>query len=167
MKRMTIVILAALMITSAALAQGTGTQPQQTQPSGSQQPSGAQQPAGGQQQPPAAVQTVPATPGAGHLPGTKAQPQPATQEEYNAYVAVTQSPDVATAEAAANDFASKFPNSTLRGALFHVMMMKYSQQNNAQKAIEMGRKSVEFDPDNPVVLALLASSVAETAREAD
>lgn len=152
MKRTITATLLALIVASAAVAQESGArQPQQTTVPGSQ----AQTPA------------QPATPGAGHLPGTKAQPQATSQEEYNGYLAVVQAADIATAEAAANDFATKFPTSNLRGAVYHLLMMKYSQQDNMAKTVEMGRKAVQADPDNPVVLALLASTVAEGAREAD
>jgi tetratricopeptide (TPR) repeat protein len=153
MKRIMTATLLALAIAPVAVAQA---------PSGARQPQQTTTPGTPSQTP-----AQPTAPGAGHLPGTKAQPQATSQEEYNGYLAVVQAPDLTAAETAANDFATKFPNSNLRGAVYHLLMMKYSQQDNVNKTIEMGRKAVQVDPDNPVVLGLLASTLSETAREAD
>jgi len=99
--------------------------------------------------------------------GTKRLPQARTQEEFDAYNAIRRMTTSAEAEKAADEFAKKFPESELRGPIYQGLMDAYQGNNLADKAIEMGRKSLTFEPDNPVVLILLASVIAERTREGD
>src|SRR4029079_5859090 len=43
----------------------------------------------------------------------------------------------------------------------------YQEANNGAKAVEMGRKTVQLDPDNPVDLIELANLIAEGTRDTD
>ena len=83
-------------------------------------------------------------------PATKRLPQAKTQPEYQAYqAAVAKINDPAALEAAANDFAAKFPDSELRVLLFKQAMAAYRNANNGDKMMEMGRKVLAIDPDSP------------------
>ena len=94
MKR-TAVILALSSITLCAVAQNTGTPAQQT--------------------PPAAGQAAPAQ---GAAAPAKRPPQAKTQPEFDAYNVAAKNTDPAAFEKAADDFATKFPDSELRALLY-------------------------------------------------
>ncbi len=137
MKRLLIVLAAALVLCGAAMAQ---TQP----PAGNAQPTG------------------PAP-----LKGVKAPPQAKSQEEYNEYLSAIQLPDLNQAELAAQQFAAKFPQSQLTSGLFMRLMFDNIQANNADKAIDMGRQVLKIEPTNPVAAIYTATLLAETARDTD
>ena len=94
----------------------------------------------------AAGQTATTTP-----PG-KRPPQAKTQPEYEAYKAAIALTDAAAQEKAADDFAAKFPDSELRVVLYKMTMQKYQAANNADKMLEIGRKALSLDPDDPEAL---------------
>jgi len=93
--------------------------------------------------------------------------QAKSQDEMKAYQDAATKTDPAQAEAAANDFAAKFPDSELRAALYMRAMNLYSQANNSEKVVELGRKAIAADPTNPVPLMEVASTLAETTRDTD
>jgi tetratricopeptide (TPR) repeat protein len=148
MKRLVNVMGAALVLSAFALAQ--------TQPA-----------TGTPQQPQTAPQTSQAAPQAPTVPAKKTIPQAKTQEEYAAYNAVVAQADMGAAEAAANDFAVKFPQSELTGLLYGELMRKYYSMNKADKTIEMGRKALKVDPENPLAASMVATALAESTRDTD
>jgi len=156
MNRVVAILFAALLIASLAFAQAPapqGTQPAQGAPSG-QQPQAGQQPA----------QAAPATP----APLGRKLPEAKSKEEFEAYrTAITTATDAATTEAAAVDFAKKFPQSEIRSLIFTRAMMLYQQQNNAEKAIEMGREVLKIVPNDPSAATIVAYDLAETTRSTD
>ncbi|MGB7943937.1 MAG: tetratricopeptide repeat protein, partial [Terriglobales bacterium] len=81
--------------------------------------------------------------------------------------AAAASPDPATMEKAADDFATKFPDSEVRVLLYKNTMRLYQNANNADKAEAMGRKVLSFDPDDPEALVTVAEVVAEKTRDTD
>jgi tetratricopeptide (TPR) repeat protein len=95
------------------------------------------------------------------------QPQAKTQEEFQAFQAAAQNPDMAAAEKATNEFAEKYPQSELKARLYQVMMHRYQAVNNAEKTVEMGHKVIALQPDNPVALVLVATVLAERTRDTD
>ena len=124
----------------------------------------------GTQNPPAAQ------PGAGQSgtaqPGTPAPPakhppQAKTQPEFDAYKAVAVTTDPVAFEKAADDFATKFPDSELRVVLFHNGMHLYQGANNGDKMLDMGRKVLKIDPDDPEALVGVAEVLAERTRDTD
>jgi tetratricopeptide (TPR) repeat protein len=138
MKRVALLILVMTIVTGWAPAQQT--------------------PAAPAQQTPAPPQTAPA----GKLP-----PQAKTQDEYKAYQDASQLQNAAALEAAANNFAEKFKSSELRYLLYYKAMFTYQSQNNAEKAIEMGRKVLALNPNEPVTLALVGAMLSEQTRDSD
>jgi tetratricopeptide (TPR) repeat protein len=111
-------------------------------------------------------QTAPAT-GQAAAPQGKRPPQAKTKEEYDAYNAAKALPDGASREKAADDFAKKFPDSELRMVLYEASMNAYQQANDADKMMEMGRKVLSYDPDQPEALVGVAQVLAERTHDTD
>jgi tetratricopeptide (TPR) repeat protein len=143
MKR-TAVILALLSIALCAVAQNSGTPAQQN--------------------PPAAGQAAPAQ---GAAPPAKRPPQAKTDPEFNAYKAAVANTDPAAFEKAADDFATKFPDSELRVLLYKNAMRTYQSANNGEKTEAMGRKVLSFDGDDPEALVIVAEVIAERTHDTD
>jgi tetratricopeptide (TPR) repeat protein len=148
MKR--VAILAIMSVAAWAGAQTTGSTP-----------AAGQAPAG--QAPPAQATPAPA-PGA---PAAKRPPQAKTQPEYDAYKVVAANTDAAALEKAAEEFATKFPDSELRLLLYKTDMHLYQNTNNAEKTEELGRKVLAIDPDDPDCLTTVAEVIAERTRDTD
>ena len=101
-------------------------------------------------------------------PAAKRLPQAKTQPEYQAYqAAMAKANDPAGLEAAANDFAAKFPDSELRVLLFKTAMGAYRSANNGDKMMEMGRKVLTIDPDSPEALVGVAEILVERTHDSD
>lgn len=132
----------------------TTTTPGQPAPSGSTTPQAQSSP----QTPPSG-----ATPAAGNHKVLQAK----SQEELKAYQDAYAKTDPSQVEAAADDFAAKYPNSELRASIYIRAMNLYSQQNNAEKVIVTGEKAIADDPTNPIPLVQVASALAETTHETD
>jgi tetratricopeptide (TPR) repeat protein len=111
----------------------------------------------------------PATPGAQTPPSSRGKklPEAKTQEEYKAYQEAAAKTNPAEMAAAADAFATKFPNSELREILYVRAMNLYQQSDNAEKEIEMGRKAIAIDPTDPVPLIHVASALAEGTHDTD
>jgi tetratricopeptide (TPR) repeat protein len=117
-----------------------------------------------------ATQNPPAA--AGQAAGTaapqgKRPPQAKTQPEFDAYKAAIGQTDPAAVEKAADDFAAKFPDSELRVVLYKAAMQHYQQANNADKMVEMARKALSYDPDDPEALLGVAQVLAERTHDTD
>lgn len=117
------------------------------------------------QNPPAgqAAQTA----GQAAAPQGKRPPKANSQEEFAAYKAAVALTDGAAQEKAADDFAAKYPDSELRPVLYKAAMQKYQQANNADKMLEMARKTLALDADDPEALVGVAQVLAERTRETD
>jgi tetratricopeptide (TPR) repeat protein len=155
--RIIAIVTTLLLAAAVAFAQTTPTQgnPTQSQTSG---PPPAGQTTGAAQAAPA--QAAPANGGHRVL-------QAKSQDELKAYQDAMSQTDPAQAQAAADAFATKYPDSELRVSLYMRAMNLYAQANNSDKVIEVGRKAIAADPTNPVPLVQVASTLAETTRETD
>jgi tetratricopeptide (TPR) repeat protein len=105
--------------------------------------------------------------GAQAAPPAKRPPQTKTQAEYDAYQAAIAMKDPAQMETATNDFATKFPDSEVRKLLFLANMRMYQASNNPDKTVEVGRKVLAADPDDPEALITVANVLAERTRDTD
>ena len=112
-----------------------------------------------------AAQSVPAEQAA--APAGKRPPQAKTQPEFDAYKAAAAITDAAAQEKAADDFATKFPDSELRPLIYKAVLHSYQQANNAEKMLAMSQKVLSFDPDDPEALLGVAQVLAERTRETD
>ena len=154
-------ILAVLSIATWAAAQGTG-QPTQNPPSSGQATQGAQPAQGAQGQTAPGAQAAPGAPPAGKRP-----PQAKTQPEFDAYKVAVASTDPVALEKAADDFATKFPDSELRVLLYKSALRLYQNANNPDKTEAMGRKVLNLDGDDPEALVMVAEVVAEKTHDSD
>jgi tetratricopeptide (TPR) repeat protein len=110
---------------------------------------------------------VPAAPQTPALPAHKTPPAAKAADEFAAYNAAVANPDTGAAEKAADDFAQKFPQSDLRGLLYSSIMRRYQQANDSDKTLEMARKVLTYEPNDPVALVMAATVLAERTREGD
>lgn len=100
-------------------------------------------------------------------PTGKHAPVAKTQEEFKAYQDAAGKPDAPSAEAAADAFVQQYPQSELRGALYQRVMGLYQNANNADKTIEVGRKTLTIEPENAPALVTVATFLANRTRETD
>ena len=70
-------------------------------------------------------------------------------------------------EAAADEFAQKFPNSELKELLYVRVDESLSAAEQLAKVIATGRKAIELNPTNPVPLVAVASALVMDTREND
>jgi tetratricopeptide (TPR) repeat protein len=107
----------------------------------------------------------------GQAAGQAATPQgkrPAkvnSQEEYTAYKAAVAITDAAAAEKAAEDFATKYPQSEVRPMVYKSVMQRYQQVNNGDKMVEMAKKVLAIDPDDPEALVSVAQVEVEQTKD--
>jgi tetratricopeptide (TPR) repeat protein len=101
------------------------------------------------------------------VPAGKRPPQAKTQPEFDAYKAAAALTDPAAQEKAANDFATKFPDSELKPLLYKSVMHAYQQANNGDKMMEMAQKILTYDPDDPEALLGVAQVISERTRDTD
>jgi len=100
-------------------------------------------------------------------PAGKRQPQAKTKPEYDAYVALIAIQDPAAMEKAADDFVAKYPDSELKSAVYQRAMVSYQQAGNDEKTMDMGRKALTFNPDDPTVLVAMADTLVQGTHETD
>ena len=100
-------------------------------------------------------------------PGAQHQPLAKTKEEYDAYNLAFSKTAPAESEAAADEFAQKFPASELKELLYVHTMNLYQQQNNSAKVVVVGRKAIELNPTDPVPLVAVAAALVMDTRETD
>ena len=155
-----------LILTLAGLLAGPLVAQQKSAPQQPPSPPPAQ--AGGSDQ--SGFPPMPGQPQAQPAPGQPPR-QAKTKEEYAAYkvadAAATSEPDLAKAESAIADFQSKFPQSELTLVLYEKLMRRYQQSGNAEKTLEMARKTVALDPKSALALITAATNLAETTRATD
>jgi tetratricopeptide (TPR) repeat protein len=133
---------------------------QQQAPAQQKQPAGA---AGTTQPGSAQSGSATATPPQGKRP-----PQAKTQAEFDAYnAAMANKENPVAMEKAADDFATKFPDSELRVLLFKAAMRGYQNANNGDKMLEESQKLLKLDPDDPEALIASAEVIAERTRDTD
>ena len=164
MKKALTFILATLLAGAAAGQQKSAPQQQPQQPPSSSAPA---QPGNSGQS------GFPPMPGQQQTQPAPGQPprQAKTKEEYAAYkvadAAATSEPDLAKAEAATTDFQSKFPQSELTPTLYEKLMRRYQQSGDADKTLELARKTVALDPKSVLAFITAATTLAETTRASD
>jgi tetratricopeptide (TPR) repeat protein len=122
------------------------------------------------QNPPAAGQAAPSGQAAPAQPAPqvgKRPPQAKTQPEFDAYKVAAANTDASAMEKAADDFATKFPDSEVRLLLYKTAMRMYQTANNSEKTEAMGRKVLALDGDDPEALLTVSELIAERTRETD
>ena len=149
MKRTLSLIVMTAMLAAIAAAQ---TPAKTTPPAATAKPATSATPA---------AATTPAAPAGKKLPQAK------TKEEYDAYQLAAAKATPAELEAAAADFAAKYPASDLRVSLLANVMLQYQRKNDADKALEAARKVLQVEGDNTMALVMASTLIAEKTRETD
>ena len=117
------------------------------------------------QNPPAGQAAQPA--GQASAPAGKRPPKVNSQEEFNAYKTAAALTDAAALEKGSDDFAAKYPESELRPLLYRSAMKRYQLVNNSDKMLEMAKKVLALDPDDPEALVGVSQVLAERTRDTD
>jgi tetratricopeptide (TPR) repeat protein len=138
-------LAAVLTMCSLSLGQSTGQPAAQTPPAGQAAPAAGQAAA----------------------PAGKRPPKVNSQDEFTAYKAAAALTDATALENAADDFAAKYPDSELRPLLYRTTMQRYQLANNGDRMLEMAKKVLAIDPDDPEALVGVAQVLAERTRDTD
>jgi tetratricopeptide (TPR) repeat protein len=96
-----------------------------------------------------------------------ARPQARSEQERTDFNAAYALQGAATEEAAAIDFANRYPTSELRRYLYSSAMLQYQRENNPVKMLAMGERVLALDPDNPLALVLTATVLADSLGDRD
>ncbi len=94
-------------------------------------------------------------------------PEAKTRQEFNDYNTAYALSGGAQMEKAADDFAATYPASELRSYLYSKALHEYQNENNPGKMLTMGKKVLQFDPDNSIALVLTATVLADSLDEKD
>lgn len=89
------------------------------------------------------------------------RPHAKSNEERNDYLSATTAQGGAALEQAADNFAAKYPDSELRIYLYSRTLRQYQLENQRQGVLTVARKILTIDPNRPVVLALVATALAD------
>jgi tetratricopeptide (TPR) repeat protein len=103
-----------------------------------------------------------ATPSARAAAAKEANAKPGikvTAEEYQAYKAVASELDPDKDLALVNDFATKYPNSSLLSFVYTFASNAYQQKQDVDDMVVYARKSVTLNPQNMAALITLASTL--------
>jgi tetratricopeptide (TPR) repeat protein len=148
-----------------AQSQTPATPSQTTPPQGASAPAqpGQQQQPGTQSAPAQGVQTAPATP----PKPDKQQPMARSNEEFAAYQAVANNTDPKASLTAADEFATKYPESELRVPLYVIVMNKFYAANDADNTLESADRILKVEPDHTMALVISSQILAERTRETD
>jgi len=103
----------------------------------------------------------PSQPPASPTQATKPTPHPKTKAESDDVKAASATTGGAAMEAAANNFASKYPDSELRAVLYMRAMHEYQTENSAAKSQAMAETVLTLDPENTVALVVTATGLAD------
>jgi len=90
----------------------------------------------------------------------KPTPHAKTKPEFDDFKAASATTGGAAMEAAADSFASKYPDSDLRGELYLRAMHEYQTENQGPKSLSMAEMVLKFDPENPVALVITATALS-------
>jgi tetratricopeptide (TPR) repeat protein len=96
-----------------------------------------------------------------------ARPQARSEQERTDFNTAYALQGAATEEAAAMDFANRYPASELRRYLYSSAMLQYQRENNPAKMLAMGERVLALDPDNPLALVLTATALADSLGDRD
>jgi tetratricopeptide (TPR) repeat protein len=169
MKRVALVC-AIVTVATFAFAQGgygNSSQNPPAKPPSGQAGAGANQQSGQPGAAPGAAQQGGTGQAAPAIPEGKRPPQAKTQPEFDAFKTASAITDPAALEKAADDFAAKFPDSELRILLYKTAMRGYQNANNADKMLDMARKCLALDPNDPEALVGVAEVLTERTRDTD
>jgi tetratricopeptide (TPR) repeat protein len=86
----------------------------------------------------------------------QAKPQWSGRDEYDAYTALANEKTPAKLIPLADAFLQKYPNSIVKADVLLRQMGAYAQSNDVAKAVDVGQKVLQADPDNLPALRFLS-----------
>src|SRR5436853_6823848 len=78
--------------------------------------------------------------------------------EYNAYVGAVQQTDPNAKISGLEAFLQQYPNSVMKEDALELLMVSYSQTNNAAKMADAAQRVLQVNPKNVRALTLLANN---------
>ncbi len=102
-----------------------------------------------------------------HDDPSPARPQARSEQERVDFNTAYALQGAGAEEAAAIDFANRYPTSELRRYLYSSAMLQYQRENNPVKMLAMGERVLALDPDNPLALVLTATALADSLGDHD
>jgi len=100
-------------------------------------------------------------------PSYDGRPQAGSEQERNDYLSASAAVKGAALEAAASDFASRYPESQLRVHLYAQTMLEYQAENNESRLLAAAEKVLALNPNHSVALALSALALADSLEAND
>jgi len=94
-------------------------------------------------------------------------PGPKSKGEAEAYNAVVTAMDPAARIKAAEAFVDKYSDSELKAAVLFIEAYSYQQQNDYEKMIVYGERTLEADPKHYGAMLMMARAIAQRTREFD
>jgi len=96
-----------------------------------------------------------------------AGPQPKSQEELDAILAVQNSQDPDSRISAADALLKKFADTEFKAWALQMQMLSYQQKNDFDNMLVYGERALEADPENAIVMIQLAFAIPSRTREFD
>lgn len=100
-------------------------------------------------------------------PAYGSRPQAKSEQERTDYLSASTATAGAGLEAAAGDFAARYPQSELRVYLYAQAMQQFQAENNAPRLLAMAEKVLAINPNHSVALALSATVLADSLDAGD
>ncbi len=96
-----------------------------------------------------------------------AQPQPKSQKELDAVMAIQNAQDPDQRIAAADELIKGFPETEFKEFANYMTMLSYQQKNDFENMMIFGERTLEVNPDNVGVLLQLSYAIPLRTREFD
>ena len=94
-------------------------------------------------------------------------PQPKSQEEFDAIVAIQSAEDPAARAEAAKQLLLTFKDTEFKEMANYMLMVSYQQLDDFENMMLYGERTLEINPDNPGVLLQLAYAIPTRTRQFD
>jgi len=98
---------------------------------------------------------------------TRPAPMAKSEAEYKDYLAIQNNPSLGDAEAAANAFLAKYPQTELKLALYSSLMQRFQSADNEDKILIYADRVLSEEPENTIALVIAANVLAERTRDTD
>ena len=95
------------------------------------------------------------------------QPQPKSQKEVEAIMAIQNATDADGRIKAAENLITQFADTEFKEFALQMKTLSYQQKNDFENMVIAGERTLEVNPDNVVVLITLAQAIPQRTREHD
>lgn len=95
------------------------------------------------------------------------QPQPKSQKEVDAIMAIQNAQDPDSRIAAVENLITKFADTEFKGFALYIATVSAQQKNDFEKMMLYGERTLDSDPKNYATMLLMANAIAQRTREHD